>query len=186
MSATSSEIIPLKRDVEGIAIPAGTKVHLPEGQQVIVTQTLGGNFTVMASGQLFRINAENADALGLEVKAEETASVIDEDGKFNEDLIWEKMRNVFDPEIPVNIVDLGLIYSFDAKPVEGEEGQFIVDVTMTLTAPGCGMGQILADDVKAQCQSVPGVKEASVDLTFDPPWNQGMMTEAARLQLGLM
>lgn len=186
MNHHSSDIISLTRDVEGIAIPAGTKVFLPEGQQVIVTQTLGGNFTIMASGQLFRINAEHADALGLEAVQEELKSVVGEDGKFNEELVWDKMRNVFDPEIPVNIVDLGLIYSFDAKLIEGEQNKFNLSVVMTLTAPGCGMGQILADDVKAQCEAVPGVREANVELTFEPPWNQGMMTEAARLQLGLM
>ncbi len=178
----SDEII-LSRSVEAIAIPAGDKVQLDEGLQVAIAQRLGGHFTVFAPGGLVRIDGKDADALGLEVTAKPETPVATEDGKVNEDAVWEQMKNCYDPEIPVNIVDLGLIYDCQVKPVEnGHE----VDVKMTLTAPGCGMGQVLADDVKKHVEGVPGVTTANVEIVWEPQWNQGMMTEAARLQLGLM
>lgn len=175
--------ITLTRDVEAIAIPAGDKVQLDEGITVAIAQRLGGNFTIMSPRGLVRIDGKDADALGLEVAATPETPVASEDGKVNEDAIWEQMKNCYDPEIPVNIVDLGLIYDCQVKPVEsGHE----VDVKMTLTAPGCGMGQVLADDVKQRVEGVPGVTVANVEIVWEPQWNQGMMTEAARLQLGLM
>jgi len=185
MSTTSfQEPIMLRRDVNAIAIPAGTKFQLAEGQEVRVIQELGGNFTVLADGMPARIDGKDADALGLEAPLPAKPGPESPSAEVNEDQIWEQMRHCYDPEIPVNIVDLGLIYSCEVKP--GESGGRRVDVKMTLTAPGCGMGQVLADDVRSRIVGLPGVAEANVEIVWEPQWNQSMMSDAARLQLGLM
>jgi probable FeS assembly SUF system protein SufT len=175
------EEITLQRDVAAIQIPDGTPILLTEGTPLLLTQQLGGSFTVMNDrGAMFRIEESHADALGKEVEDEAGAAG---SGSL-EDRVWAQMKKCYDPEIPVNIVDLGLVY--DCRIDAGADESSVVDVKMTLTAPGCGMGPVLADDVKRRIEGLPGVSEARVEVVFDPPWNQNMMSEAARLQLGFM
>ncbi|MCC6354910.1 MAG: putative Fe-S cluster assembly protein SufT [Verrucomicrobiae bacterium] len=175
--------VQLSRECAAVAIPAGHATKLPQGTTGVVTQALGGSYTLMTPMGLFRIDGRDGDAIGRAVLGGEAQKRAAE-GAFNEELIWEQMRSCFDPEIPVNIVDLGLIYSVAVEEREG--GGRKVGVKMTLTAPGCGMGEIIRQDVVNRVASVPGVDEVDVEMVFDPPWNQGMMTEAARLQLGLL
>ena len=171
----------LKRDVGAIQIPDGTSIRLTEGTPVLITQQLGGSFTIMNDrGAMYRIDERNADALGKEVAADGAAA---QAGSL-EDRVWEQMKKCYDPEIPVNIVDLGLVY--DCRVNEGETGESAVEIKMTLTAPGCGMGPVLAEDVKRRVEDLEGVSTAEVEVVFEPPWNQNMMSEAARLQLGFM
>ena len=176
----------LTRDVEAAVVPVGTKVTLQKGEQAYVTQSLGGSYTVVVNGNMFRIADKDADALGLEVQAQPAAApaggpVTQEQ---LEKQVWEALKTCYDPEIPVNIVDLGLIYDCHLAPAG--ENSFKADVKMTLTAPGCGMGPTLAQDVQNKLLNLEPIDEANVELVWDPPWNQGMMTEAAKLQLGLM
>lgn len=177
----------LQRDVEATAIPSGERVLVPAGTDVWVTQTLGGNVTVQSSstGQLLRIDEKDTSALGEDYAPAEkkSAEALAEEG-FNEERIWEQLRTVYDPEIPVNIVELGLVY--ELKSTELPEGGHKVDVKMTVTAPGCGMGPVLVEDVRRKVSDVPGVKQADVELVWDPPWDQSRMTDVARLQLGWM
>lgn len=179
---TTNESISLTRDVIGVLIPQGTRVELPEGAAARLTQALGGSFTVQVEGHLFRIDGNDADALG---KAKPEAPAIPENAteKEIEQAAWQQMKTCYDPEIPVNIVDLGLIYSCEIVPTEG--GQRRANIRMTLTAPGCGMADILVDDVKTKVQALPTVDEVDVELTFDPPWTQDMMSEEARLLTGM-
>jgi probable FeS assembly SUF system protein SufT len=175
------DFILLRRNVEATQIPSGQLVHLPEGTPVSITQSLGGTFTVHASpGGLYRIGAADADALGKE--APEVAQVTF--GPFSEELLWGALREVYDPEIPVNIVDLGLVYSLRAEPVEGEESRRVT-VEMTLTAPGCGMGPSLAADARERLRVLPGVAEADVHLVWDPPWGPERISPAGRSKLGI-
>jgi probable FeS assembly SUF system protein SufT len=177
--------VTLSRDVNAVMIPAGTPVTIPQGTEVTITQSLGGTYTVMGPGVMARIESKDADALGIEKKAEATGPKSDQpSGPVDEDLIWDQMKNCYDPEIPVNIVDLGLVYDCKVTPIP--EGGNRVDVKMTLTAPGCGMGGVIASDVEARIRDVPGVSDVSVEIVWDPIWNQSMMSDAARLQLGLM
>lgn len=181
------EPITLWRDCDAVLIPAGTPISLPEGTVVFITQALGGSYTVNVNGNLARIAPKDADALGFDTEVNSDEPIIDKelvgDGKVNEDEIWEQLKTCYDPEIPINIVELGLIYECNITPM-GADGNR-VDIVMTLTAVGCGMGQFLADDVKAKVASVQNVTEVNVDLTFDPPWSQDMMSEAAKIQTGL-
>jgi probable FeS assembly SUF system protein SufT len=175
----------LTRDVEASVVPVGTKVTLQKGGQAYIMQSLGGTYTVVVNGNMFRIDGKDADALGLEVQAKPTATAggaVTQEGL--EKQVWEQLKTCYDPEIPVNIVDLGLIYDCHLTPV-GKDS-FKADVKMTLTAPGCGMGPVLAQDVQNKLLSLEAIDEANVELVWDPPWNQSMMTEAAKLQLGLM
>jgi probable FeS assembly SUF system protein SufT len=178
----------LIRDVEASIVPVGTKVTLQKGEEAIITQSLGGTYTVVVNGNMFRIDAKNADALGFEIAPAETAqgAVVPSSPEDVEKEVWNQMRTVYDPEIPVNIVDLGLVYDCKVEPMQETDGLYRVDVKMTLTAPGCGMGPVLQEDVHNKVLSIENVEEANVELVWDPPWNQGMMTEAAQLQLGLM
>lgn len=181
----SNDPVTLTRDVEAAVIPVGTRVTLEKGQQAYITQSLGGSFTVIVNGNMFRIDGANADALGKEV-AQPAAPKSTGGPATPEQLekqVWDAMKTCYDPEIPVNIVDLGLIYDCKITPI-GEESNK-VDVKMTLTAPGCGMGPTLAQDVQNKMLSIEGIDEANVELVWEPQWNQGMMSEAARLQLGL-
>jgi len=173
----------IQRDVDAVIVPAGVQVKLRQGKAGFITQALGGSFTVYIEGNLFRIAGADADALGKEVvkPPELPPDATDEDVR---ELVWEQMRTCFDPEIPVNIVDLGLVYRCEIE--RDAEGQRKVDIKMTLTAPGCGMGDILVQDVREKVELIPTVATASVELVFDPPWNQSMMSEAARLQTGMM
>ena len=180
------EIVTMQRDCAGILIPYGEKITLKKGEEVIITQALGGSYTVMVLGSLARIDGKDADALGKEVAGTESnESELASTEKPDEGLIWDQMRKCFDPEIPVNIVDLGLIYDLAIAPLEGGAGHR-VDIKMTLTAPGCGMGGSIAEDVKQGVMTVPGVMEANVELVWEPTWNQSMMSDAAQLQLGMM
>jgi probable FeS assembly SUF system protein SufT len=177
----------LTRDVEASVVPAGTKVTLQKGEQAHVTQSLGGSYTVIVNGNMFRIDGKDADALGLEgqTKAVPTATGPATPEQV-EKQVWEALKTCFDPEIPVNIVDLGLVYDCAVAPIEGSSGSFCVNVKMTLTAPGCGMGPMIAQDAQNKILSIEAVDEANVEVVWDPPWNQAMLSEAAKLQLGLM
>jgi len=177
------ETITLKRDTMAALIPAGSRVIIPEGTEVSITQAMGGSYTVYVSGNLARIEGEDADALGYEPTS---GPELPEDATDEqiEEVLWDQMRMCYDPEIPVNIVDLGLIY--DCRVSELEDGNKRIDVKMTLTAPGCGMGDILAEDVRSKLEKVPSVAEANVEMVFDPPWSTEMMSDSAKLQLGMM
>jgi len=175
--------VTVERDCEAILIPAGTHIKLRKGSVVFILQALGGNYTVNINGNLAQVAARDADALGFDTDLPDMQAREPGDGGVNEDMLWDQMRTCYDPEIPINIVDLGLIY--DCKISRQEGGGHRVDVVMTLTAPGCGMGQFLAEDVRSKLEQVPNVSEVNVELTFDPPWNQDMMSEAARLETGL-
>ena len=182
---STNEPIALTRDVEAAMIPVGTKVTLQAGEQAFITQTLGGSYTVVVNGNMFRIEGKDADALGIASASKTTTSTgAPASQEQLEKEIWNQLRSCFDPEIPVNIVDLGLIYDCHIAPLN--PGSHRVDVKMTLTAPGCGMGPMLAQDVQNKLLSLEGVDDVAVELVWDPPWNQGMMTEAAKLQLGLL
>jgi probable FeS assembly SUF system protein SufT len=180
----SNEAKILTRDVEAAVVPVGTRVTLKQGESAHITQSLGGSHTVVVNGNMFRIDGKDADALGLEVQAKPTAAAggpVTQEGL--EKQVWDSLKTCFDPEIPVNIVDLGLIYDCHISPLGSG---YKAEVKMTLTAPGCGMGPVLAQDVQNKLISLEPIDEANVELVWDPPWNQSMMTEAAKLQLGLM
>ena len=181
---SSDQPVTLTRDVEAAIIPAGTRVTLQKGEPTQITQTLGGSYTVVVNGNMFRIEGKDADALGLEAAAKPVSTGAPVTQEQLEKEIWNQLRSCYDPEIPVNIVDLGLIYDCRLTPLAA--GSHRVDVKMTLTAPGCGMGPMLAQDVQSKVLSLEGVGDVAVELVWDPPWNQGMMTEAAKLQLGLL
>ena len=180
------EEVNIQREVGAIQIPDGSPVVIPEGTKVLITQSLGGSFTVMTDrGAMYRIDERNADALGKKEALNDPAqSAAPADAESLEQLIWSEMKQCFDPEIPVNVVDLGLIY--DCQVQDRSEGGFLFNIKMTLTAPGCGMGPVLAEDVRARLQAISGVEETEVEIVFDPPWNPNMMSDAARLQLGFM
>src|SRR2546425_7956547 len=181
----NNESVTLNRDVEGAMIPVGTKVTLQKGEQAYIAQSLGGSYTVVVNGNMFRIDGKDADALGLEAEARSASATAGARATPEqlEKQVWEAMKTCYDPEIPVNIVDLGLVY--DCKITPMGEASHRVDVKMTLTAPGCGMGPMLAQDVQNKLLSIEGIDEANVELVWDPPWNQAMLSEAARLQLGM-
>ncbi len=176
--------VALSRDCPAVMIPEGSKVTLQAGTEVLVTQALGGSVTVNVHGNLARISAEHIDALGMErtVGPAEHAPP-QATGRVDESLIWDQLRTCYDPEIPINIVELGLIYRCEV--VTHESGGNRVEIDMTLTAPGCGMGPILVDDVRGKVCEVPNVTDVAIELTFDPPWHSDMMSEAARLQTGM-
>jgi probable FeS assembly SUF system protein SufT len=175
--------IELTRDCEAIQIPQGTTVTLPAGTRVIVTQSLGGSYTVSTeAGYLYRITDNNADAIGREVAAKTAAAGAP--AEVDEGAVWEQLKTCYDPEIPVNIVDLGLIY--DCHLERQENGKAKVSVKMTLTAPGCGMGPTIAAEAQMRIESIPGVEQAVVDLVWDPPWDQSMISEAGKMKLGLI
>jgi probable FeS assembly SUF system protein SufT len=180
----SNESVTLTRDVDAAVIPVGTKVTLQKGEQAYITQSLGGSYTVVVNGNMFRIEGKDADALGITAVANAAASGTPVTQDELEKEIWNQLRSCYDPEIPVNIVDLGLIYDCHLAPLNGST--YRVDVKMTLTAPGCGMGPMLAQDVQNKLLGLEGVDDVAVELVWDPPWNQAMMTEAAKLQLGLL
>ena len=182
MRSHENEPFVVNREVRGVLVPAGAEVKLRPGQAGYITQALGGSFTVYVEGNLYRIAGEDAEAIGKEsVKPPELPPNATEDDVRK--LAWDQMRSCYDPEIPINIVDLGLVYECNVTP--NEDGTRTVEVKITLTAPGCGMGDILVEDVKDKIGRIPTVREARVSLTFDPPWNQSMMSEAARLQTGM-
>ena len=180
--------VTVTRDVEATMIPAGTPVAIPKGTEVTITQALGGTYTVMAPGIMARIEGKNADALGLAVDTgaqKPKTEAAEAAGPVEVDAIWDALKTCYDPEIPVNIVDMVQIYDCHVTPLP-EADRFKVEVKMTLTAPGCGMGPVLQQDDSNRLLSIEEVDEADVQLVWDPQWNQGMMTEAAKLQLGLL
>ncbi|MGF1453707.1 MAG: iron-sulfur cluster assembly protein [Opitutales bacterium] len=214
----------LSRDVEASVIPAGDMIVLPGGTKVDITHRLGGNFTVVCDYGMFRVNGKDADALGEEIPTEagEAAAGADDDSteRPSQEVVWEALKTVYDPEIPVNIVDLGLVYSMEILPMgpvsddaaRTEDGSEVavaenaekepatagatekaaaasgwrVEVKMTLTAPGCGMGPVIADDARTRVLAVRGVKDAQVDIVWDPPWEQSMISEEGKMELGLI
>jgi probable FeS assembly SUF system protein SufT len=183
MFGHTNEPVTIERDVHAVIIPIGEAVTLRAGTVGFLTQALGGSFTVYVEGNLFRIAGADADAIG---KEPEPPPEIPENAtdKDIEDVIWAQLKTVYDPEIPVNVVDLGLIYRCDITALP--DGQRSVSVDMTLTAPGCGMGEILVQDAQEKIAVIPTVADVRVELVFDPPWNQAMMSDEARLQTGLM
>ena len=184
MYSRSSEPVRFERDCSAVMVPQGEVVTLPAGSIGYITQALGGSYTVFVEGNLFRIAGNDADAIGKEppppIELPQGASDADV-----ETLVWKQLRTCFDPEIPINVVDLGLVYEAEVGPHPEQPGQRRVDVRMTLTAPGCGMGDILVEDVRSKLELIPTVAEADVELVFDPPWTRAMMSEAARLETGM-
>jgi probable FeS assembly SUF system protein SufT len=177
----------LARDVEAIQIPSGTKTTIPAGTPGVITQALGGSYTVATYQGLARVSEKDGDALGLEKPATADAaekSASSGNGDVDEKMVWDQLKQCFDPEIPVNIVDLGLVY--DCQLTKRAEGGTKVDVKMTLTAPGCGMGPAIAYDAQSKILTIDGVDEADVQLVWDPPWNQSMISEAGRMKLGMV
>jgi len=178
------EEVTFSRSAEAIMIPSGEKVLVPKGAQATITQSLGGTYTLITDrGLMVRVSGGDVEAIGktplesAEVKPEELTP------EKLEEMVWDALKTCYDPEIPVNIVDLGLVYLCELEDSEGGKN---VKIKMTLTAPGCGMGPVLASDVKMKLENLPGVKNADVDVVFDPVWDRSMMSEAARLQLGMM
>ncbi len=174
--------VELARDCEAVQIPAGTVVTLPKGTPVDITQTLGGTYTVHAHGGLYRIATKDADALGLEVSTGATTAAA-AGAAVDEQAMWDTLKTCYDPEIPVNIVDLGLVYDLHVEPLAN--GNKKVSVKMTLTAPGCGMGPTIARDAQMKLLELPGIEDADVAVVWDPPWHQSMITPAGRAILGL-
>lgn len=179
----SSEPVKFERDCIVVLVPQGDQVTLPAGSVGYITQALGGSFTVFVEGNLFRVAGEDADAIGKQPPEPLHLPEGSADDAV-EKLIWQQLRTCFDPEIPINVVELGLVYACDVEHLD--DGQRKVNIKMTLTAPGCGMGDILVEDVRSKVERVPTVVEADVELVFDPPWNQSMMSEAARLETGML
>jgi probable FeS assembly SUF system protein SufT len=179
--------VELTRDCEVVRIPLGETVTLPAGTTVDITQTLGGSYTIRAEGGLYRVAAMDADALGLQAASTEAptkgAAAEKAEGPVDEKLVWETLKTCYDPEIPVNIVDLGLVYDLHIEPTPS--GNSLVSVKMTLTAPGCGMGATIAGDAQQKLLYLPGVEEAVVEIVWDPPWHQSMITEQGRKLLGI-
>lgn len=174
----------LNRDCEAVQIPSGNPIILPAGTRVMITQRLGGSYTVATQAGLARIESQNADALGIDPDEEfPAAPKVVPEGSL-EEAVWNQLKTVFDPEIPVNVVDLGLIY--DCTINKADDGATLVNVKMTLTAPGCGMGPTIAADARQKVLAIDGIDEAAVDLVWDPPWNQSMISEAGRMKLGLV
>ncbi|HEY5751569.1 MAG TPA: putative Fe-S cluster assembly protein SufT [Chthoniobacterales bacterium] len=188
MIDSNTEIL-LSRDTKAIRIPSGEVFTLPEGSRVFITQSLGGTYTVASEYGLARISDKDADALGIDLSApthsdSATAATSATAADIDPEEIWERLRTVYDPEIPVNIVDLGLVY--DCQIVETAEKKTRVEVKMTLTAPGCGMGPTIAADARSKVLTVPGVDDAEVELVWDPPWNQHMISEIGKMKLGMI
>ena len=182
MGSDQYTIVELSQNCQATVIPGGQPMLLQAGEEVVVTQTLGDSVTVQTGmGYLVRISAEDSAALGLTRPAAET--LIKNDGPFDLDQVLDQLKTVFDPEIPVNVVDLGLIYVCQAEPLA--DGTYRVEIKMSMTAPGCGMGDVLTEDARTAIQSVPGVSDIDIELVYDPIWGQDRMSEAARLQLGM-
>ena len=185
MYSRSSEPVRFERDCPVVLVPSGEAVSMPAGSIGYITQALGGSFTVFVEGNLMRVAGKDADAIGKEpptpIELPEGAS--DEDV---EKLIWQQLRTCFDPEIPINVVDLGLVYEANLMPHPEQAGMRKVEVKMTLTAPGCGMGDILVADVRDKLELIPTIAEADVELVFDPPWGRHLMSDVAKLETGML
>ena len=182
MRTHDNEPFVLRRDVKAVMVPAGIEIELKSGQSGFITQALGGSFRLYMEGTLFRMNGADADAIGKDVvNAPDLPTNASDDDVLA--AAWDQLRTCYDPEIPINIVDLGLIYECTVNAQA--DGQRVIQVRLTLTAPGCGMGDVLVQDIRQKLEVIPTVTSANVELVFDPPWNQSMMTEAARLQTGM-
>ena len=179
MNNIHKESIRLLRDVDAFVVPSGDEVKLLAGNLVQITQALGGNYTVLINGNMVQITSENADALGLEIQEE----TLGNSGGNLEQQVWDQLKTCYDPEIPVNIVELGLIYDLNIK--ESDTGQKI-NIKMTLTAPGCGMGPVIADEVERKVNGIKGVESVNVELVWEPVWSREMMSESAQLELGML
>jgi probable FeS assembly SUF system protein SufT len=178
------EEIIFSRSAEAIMIPSGERVLVPQGAQATITQSLGGTYTLITDrGLMVRVSGKEVEAIGKTPQDVAEISATDLTPEKLEEMVWEALKTCYDPEIPVNIVDLGLVYLCDIQETEGGK---TVHIKMTLTAPGCGMGPVLASDVKSKIEAIPGVKHAEVEVVFDPVWDRSMMSDAARLQLGMM
>ena len=170
----------LLRDVEANMVPSGDKVTLAEGNLVQITQSLGGNHTVIINGNMAQISAKNEDALGIKTEIKNNRNP---NSDFSEQLVWDQLKTCYDPEIPVNIVELGLIYDLRIQDLKSGEKNILIK--MTLTAPGCGMGPVISDEVQRKINALKNVEDVKVELVWEPQWNQGMMSEAAQLELGM-
>jgi probable FeS assembly SUF system protein SufT len=180
MSATG--LITLGRACEVIEIPSGIRSILPAGTVVRIMQSLGSGYTVATDrGYMYRVDAKDTDALGFSNTETAQAPAVQE-GTFNDQMVWDQLKTVYDPEIPVNIVELGLVYSCVITPLE--QGANRVHIKMSMTAPGCGMGNVLKADVESKLSRLPSIKEVHVEVVFDPQWHPGLMSDAAKLQLG--
>ena len=177
----------VSHDCPATVVPSGESIFIPAGATVSITHRLGGNFTVLWAMGMARISGANANAIGETVKPLEPTPASSEgpSGPPDEQKIWDQLKTVYDPEIPVNIVDLGLVYSLDVVATD-EPGRYRADVQLTLTAPGCGMGPAIAEDARMRAMEVPGITEANVELVWDPPWNQDMISEEGKMELGLI
>jgi len=181
-----SELVVLSRDCDVTEIPSGHKTTLPKGIQVRITQSLGGSFTIVTDdGYMARVSGSDADAIGKTVGAGLKSAPTFDTNRPLKELVMEQLRTCYDPEIPVNIVDLGLVYECKITPLESQD-QNRVDIKLTLTAPGCGMGEVLKKDAESKILGLPGIKEAQVELVWEPPWDQSKMSDAAKLKLGLL
>ena len=177
----SSEFIDILRECDGYLIPAGDKIKLKKGTKVKITQSLGGDFTLYVNGNLVKISGNDADAIGKKIKKNLEEITVK---KFDEKHIWDVLKTCYDPEIPVNIVDLGLVYDLKAKKKDSEK--YDINIKMTLTAPGCGMGPVIAQDVENKILNLSFIEAVLVEVVWEPLWNQNMMTEEAKLKLGML
>lgn len=184
MTKIDNELIKVLRDCDAILIPGGEKVVLVEGTHIRITQALGGDYTVYVNGNLLKVSGKDSDAIGIKNnEKKDKENLLEDSEEINEEHVWNVLKTCFDPEIPVNIVDLGLIY--DMK-LSNEINAMKINIKMTLTAPGCGMGPVIAQDVKDKLMDLPKVTKVIVDLVWEPVWNQAMMTDSARLELGML
>ena len=175
--------IKILRDCDSTLIPSGDKITLIEGTLVRVTQALGGDFTLYVNGNLVKLSGKDADAIGREVKDSISESISINNGEYSEELVWEQLRTCYDPEIPVNIVDLGLIYDLSKKG--NKKDGYSLKIKMTLTAPGCGMGPSIAQDAESKVLLLPKVNDVIIEIVWDPVWDRSMMSEDAKLKLGM-
>ena len=181
----SNQEILLSRDTPAVRIPSGDKITLLAGSRVYITQSLGGTYTVASEQGLARISDTDADALGIDLVQSSSSEIsASHEGEVDAEKVWDQLKNVYDPEIPVNIVDLGLVY--DCQILKTDDAKTKVEIKMTLTAPGCGMGPTIAEDARSRVVTVPGVDEAEVILVWDPPWNQHMISEVGKMKLGMI
>ena len=178
---SDNNFIKLSKDCDGILIPSGDQIKLSKGTPVKITQSLGGYFTLYVNGNLVKLDGRDGDAIGQKV---DTENIHAEMTNFDEKLIWDQLKTCYDPEIPVNIVDLGLIYNLSYKKLDNDK--YYINIKMTLTAPGCGMGPAIAADAEGKVKGLPFINDVLIELVWDPIWNQDMMTEEAKLKLGMI
>ena len=178
---SDNNFIKISKDCDGILIPSGDQVKLKKGTPVKITQSLGGYFTLYVNGNLVKLDGKDGDAIGQKINVKNVHGDIT---KFDENLIWDQLKTCYDPEIPVNIVDLGLIYNLEGKKLDNNK--YYINIKMTLTAPGCGMGPAIAADAEGKVKGLPFIDDVLIELVWDPIWNQDMMTEEAKLKLGMI